>query len=360
VPVPGKHIGLGEMLRAGGARIWSTTASTTNPDSVSEKDRDYFLERGFSDRARSLDASETVRAMCEAGTTFVDLTHLPEAEVDQVAGVTLRTLARLGLGDGARVALPVSAAADRSLGGLWVDHETNTSGKLVLDSTRNHQTSVAGLFAVGECAAQYDGAECLPGNALLSSVFGGQVASRSIANYVQGLSRSAWDLPPSLFEKEEAKERDRLRAITGRQGEPELNPFALRRELGAVLSHSAFVDRSETSLAEVSTALDDLRERCGQAVVSDDSAYENQSLSLAATLDDVLLLCRALLLSARARRETRGVHHRSDASEAQPARHSLVRSGGDEPELVDAFDCGLGDDRRTVTNEVERGAREAT
>lgn len=62
--------------------------------------------------------------------------------------------------------IPVSPGIHYFMGGIWVDE--------------NHQTNIKNLYAAGECACQYHGANRLGGNSLLGAVYGGCVAAESV------------------------------------------------------------------------------------------------------------------------------------------------------------------------------------
>ena len=67
--------------------------------------------------------------------------------------------------DPAEVPIEVSTGIHFFMGGIWVDNR--------------HQTNFAHLYAAGECACIYHGANRLGGNSLLGAVWGGQVAAKS-------------------------------------------------------------------------------------------------------------------------------------------------------------------------------------
>ena len=49
------------------------------------------------------------------------------------------------------------------MGGVYVDER--------------HRTTIPGLYATGECACQYHGANRLGGNSMLGALYGGRVAA---------------------------------------------------------------------------------------------------------------------------------------------------------------------------------------
>ena len=167
-----KSFALSDLLRSSGARLFQ---APSDKDSRPGEDRVYFLERDYGGRESELSQPQVSRAMLRAGRVFLDAEHLDAETTRGRFGALLSTLVRLAPEMKLDAPVPLVPAADLSLGGLWVDHEANASGELVMKSPRNHSTNVPGLYAVGECAHQYKGAGVLTGNALLLCVFGGRV-----------------------------------------------------------------------------------------------------------------------------------------------------------------------------------------
>ncbi len=62
--------------------------------------------------------------------------------------------------------IPVSPGIHYFMGGIRVDE--------------NHRTNIKNLYAAGECACQYHGANRLGGNSLLGAIYGGRVAAESV------------------------------------------------------------------------------------------------------------------------------------------------------------------------------------
>jgi succinate dehydrogenase / fumarate reductase flavoprotein subunit len=62
--------------------------------------------------------------------------------------------------------IPVYPSVHFFMGGLYVNY--------------NHKTSIDNLYAVGESASMYHGANRLGGNSLLSAIYSGKVAAESI------------------------------------------------------------------------------------------------------------------------------------------------------------------------------------
>ncbi len=62
--------------------------------------------------------------------------------------------------------IPVSPGIHYFMGGIWVDE--------------HHRTNIKNLYAAGECACQYHGANRLGGNSLLGAIYGGRVAAECV------------------------------------------------------------------------------------------------------------------------------------------------------------------------------------
>src|SRR5258705_8411263 len=101
-----------------------------------------------------------------------------------------------------------SPAVHYSWGGFWVDFEKAPNGSFVAGSPRNKATSIPGLYANGEVDYQYHGANRLGANSLLSCIYAGMVTGPAMATFRQALAGSSFDLPSSVFEKAEKRERD--------------------------------------------------------------------------------------------------------------------------------------------------------
>ena len=87
---------------------------------------------------------------------------------------------------------------------------------------------------------------------------------------------------------------------------------AIRRDLQVNMDDKAGVYRTETLLKEMEVELASLRERYARVWVQDTSRRYNTDLLEAVELGFLLDLAEALVVSARARTESRGGHFRED------------------------------------------------
>jgi succinate dehydrogenase / fumarate reductase flavoprotein subunit len=87
---------------------------------------------------------------------------------------------------------------------------------------------------------------------------------------------------------------------------------ALKKELQTVMQNSFGVFRTAEHMESGIKKLEDLRERIGQAHLSDKSAVFNTARMEALELDNLLEVAEATAISANTRTESRGAHARDD------------------------------------------------
>lgn len=184
--------------------------------------------------------------------------------------------------------VPISPSVHFFMGGLAVNNE--------------HETNIENLYAAGECASIYHGANRLGGNSLLAAIYSG----RRIAASVSG--KDAAGMPdPSKVDFDRYAE-DEMRKIKESVGSESRFPVkyirdviadTMRRDLGIVRDESSL----EKGLESIDYYLDS-----ASKIIYDSSVdlYYNYSL------EGILTLARAVLVSAKSRKESRGAHIRSD------------------------------------------------
>ena len=232
------------------------------------------LARLTRDRLAQLVYEETTASQSPGRSVFMDTEALPE-----------------------EVAKSLSLLPSRWWEGEKVFHVTPTAhfcmGGVV--AKPDGETSLSGLFAVGEAVAGVHGANRLGGNALaeifgMGSWVGETVAQRAMETGI-----------PSGFRNASEAERSRLEAAYAAEG---VSVKGLIHELKQMMWRKAGVIRQKTDLQE---ALDQLRNPVRQARVSDPGdlirllAFRNMRCA-------AQLVCRAAL----ERTESRGSHFRSD------------------------------------------------
>ena len=182
---------------------------------------------------------------------LLDISHLDRDLILERLPRMYRQFLDLSMLDISTTPMEVAPTAHYSMGGVRVDGET-------------HATDVAGLFAVGECAAGVHGANRLGGNSLaeclvFGRIVGAEAAQQSAELDVQVRDRAAID-----------EAREEVDAMLARRGDEFARP--LQRALRDLMSEHCGVVRSEEELWRGLRALDELRERTRALEVRPDIA----------------------------------------------------------------------------------------
>jgi succinate dehydrogenase / fumarate reductase flavoprotein subunit len=172
-----------------------------------------------------------------------------------------------------------------------------------------HATDVAGLYAVGECAAGVHGANRLGGNSLAECLVFGRIVGAEAARW-------SADLDVQVRDREAIDgAREEVDAMLAGRGDEFARP--LQRALRDLMSEHCGVVRSEDGLRTGLERLAEIRERSAALEVRPDIAGF-ADLAHAFDLHGSLLAARATLESALERRETRGAHNRVDFPQQDP------------------------------------------
>ena len=185
--------------------------------------------------------------------------------------------------------MEVAPTAHYSMGGISVDADT-------------HGTGIEGLFAAGEVTGGLHGANRLGGNSLAEILIFGKRAGhhatqRSLTLDVHHRSRKVIQ-----------KAHDKIDGFL-KNGSEVARP--LQRELRNIMWEHCGVVRSEEKLKTGLNLVNQLKDSLALLDVRPDSeGYED--LMLAFDLEGALMAAEATMLGARARKESRGAHQRSD------------------------------------------------
>ena len=163
------------------------------------------------------------------------------------------------------------------------------------------ETSVEALLACGEVAGGAHGANRLQGNSLSEAVVAGSEAGRTAAIIARS-SRSR------VSEKAVSETAQRLRDALRRQSGTPVREIL--RALQSTMTAKAALVRDQQGLQEARAAIDELRHEIPRAM-----AIAPRDRSLLCTLPQLLDTAECIVLSALARRESRGAHYRCDHPE---------------------------------------------
>jgi succinate dehydrogenase / fumarate reductase flavoprotein subunit len=205
------------------------------------------------------------------------------------------------------------------MGGLWVDYEKDAhTGGIVLDSPRNQQTNVPGLWVIGEADYQFHGANRLGANSLLSCIFSGLITGPAVRAWLGNLpGGGVAKTPRSVFEGEITHHNERFNALIRKQGTE--NPYLLHRELGELMTRNCTVVRNNADLRQTLSSLEQLTTRYQRVALADRGMWTNQNLSFTRALGDMLLLARVIAEGALRRDECRGAHYKPECAIPAPA-----------------------------------------
>ncbi|MCR5291995.1 MAG: FAD-binding protein [Eubacterium sp.] len=162
----------------------------------------------------------------------------------------------------------------------------------------NHETNIRSLYAIGECASMYHGANRLGGNSLLSAIYSGMVAADDISEN----PKPKEDIDFSL-EIEEEKEKLKQRMET----KSKFPVMYIRDMLAETMNKSMGIVRTEAELDKGLSKID------YYLSIAEKLRYDNSVLAyFNYSLVGIINIAKASVSSAKARKESRGAHYRSD------------------------------------------------
>lgn len=226
---------------------------------------------------------------------YLDMSHLDAEFVRQRFPGIAAVCSKFGI-DIACDRIPVRPGAHYMIGGVIVDKEG--------------RTSLPGLWAAGEVTSTgLHGANRLASNSLLEGLVFGNLAGR-------GASRVAMEIPDSF------QALPLINEPVAKFTEP-LDLSDIRNSLKSLMWHAAGVERDEERLLEAAESIDHWRHYVLERQFDSAEGWELQNM-----LSTSLLIIEA----ATARRESRGVHFRTDFREMDPenwTRHICYRRPAD-------------------------------
>jgi len=257
------------------------------------------------------------------GKDFVhlDLTHLgPERIREKLSDISSFVRIYLGL-DTTKDLVPVAPTCHYMMGGI----PTDLNGQVLNPESRPFH----GLYAAGECACvSVHGANRLGCNSLLDLVVFGRRAGKKILEDLPHLEGS------SLQENTLEKSVSKVQAIKSRKkGE---KAWAVREKIQELMTEACSVFRSGDGLAEALDAIGELKETYENIAIDNPGLRFNTDLLEALELGSLLHLAEAILVSAKAREESRGAHFREDFPERDDEKwlkHTLVQKTEKGPRL---------------------------
>lgn len=297
---------MSESARGDGGRIW--TYKDGKPW--------YFLEEMYPAYGNLVPrdiASRAIYKVCvEMGLgvdgknqVYLDLSHLPADYLEERLGGIIEIYEKFHGDDPKKVPMKIFPGVHYFMGGVHVDWQ--------------HQTSIPGLFAAGECDYMYHGANRLGANSLLSALYSGTVCGPAAADYVEGLSKLASEVKDGVFEAYRKKEEDYDVYVKSMHGTE--NPYALHREMGELMTANVTVVRNNKDLAATDQELQTFMERWKNINMVDNGYYSNQAVMFTKQLKNMMELARVITLGALNRNESRGSHYKPEFPDRNDAEY---------------------------------------
>ena len=324
---------MSESLRNDG-RIWvpknledakALQAGTKNGWDIPEEERDYYLERrypAFGNLVPRDVASRAAKERCDKGygvnntglAVFLDFSEsIQRLGIDvirqrygnlfdmyeEITDVNPGEFVRSEGGFDYYKPMMIFPAIHYTMGGIWVDYEL--------------QTTIPGLFAIGECNFSDHGANRLGASALMQGLADGYfVLPYTIQNYLADQEiwpRLSTDLPEfDEAEKAVNAEQDRILNIKGKR-----SVDSIHKELGHIMWEHVGMGRTKEGLEEGLKLLKNIRKEFDTNLfVPGTKEGLNIELDKAIHLRDFILMGELIAYDALHREESCGGHFREE------------------------------------------------
>ncbi|WIM06480.1 MAG: succinate dehydrogenase flavoprotein subunit [Candidatus Nitricoxidivorans perseverans] len=235
---------------------------------------------------------------------LLDITALPpETVMKRLPGIREIALQFAGV-DPLRDPIPVVPTAHYQMGGI----PTNFRGEAIAPREGLPAVVIRGFYAAGECAcASVHGANRLGTNSLLDLLVFGKSAGESMAEFIRYVPKAFKPLPKAEIEKSRARvARIDAQRDGARVGE---TLTALQR----AMQHHCGVFRFGGLLRQGVERIAEIEAQVRQTAIADRSKVFNTARIEALELENLIEVAKATMVSAEARRESRGAHVRDDA-----------------------------------------------
>ncbi len=234
---------------------------------------------------------------------LLDITHLPpETIMKRLPGIREIAIQFAGV-DPINEPIPVVPTVHYQMGGI----PTNYKGQVVVPKGENLEVPVVGFYAAGECAcASVHGANRLGTNSLLDLLVFGKASGETVIEDIQSGNLRLKPLPKDAADLSLAR-INRLNTATS--GEPVADVLL---DMQRTMQKHAGVFRFANLLKEGVERILQVEERVKHTFINDKSMVWNTARIEALELENMIEVAKATMVSAEARKESRGAHVRDD------------------------------------------------
>ena len=313
---------MSESLRNDG-RIWvpksmddvlALRAGTKKPSDIAEEDRDYYLERrypAFGNLVPRDVASRAAKERCDAGygvnntglAVFLDfktaIERLGEDVIRARYGNLFQMYEKITDVNPYKEPMMIYPAIHYTMGGIWVDY--------------NLQTTVPGLYAIGEANFSDHGGNRLGASALMQGLADGYfILPYTIGDYLAGkFKEPKTDINAPEFAEAEKAVTDKIEKLFAVKGKRSVDSF--HKELGLIMWDNVGMARNEAGLKEAIEKIKALKAEFWKNVyVAGDNDQFNQELEKALRLIDFFEIGELMAYDALNRNESCGGHFREE------------------------------------------------
>ncbi|WP_291404170.1 fumarate reductase/succinate dehydrogenase flavoprotein subunit [Daejeonella sp.] len=326
IPVTGDHQSkltlMSESLRNDG-RVWAPKTKELaeklrkgeiKVTDLKEDDRDYFLERKYPAFGNlvprdvaSRNAKEIVDEGRGVGTSGIavyldfaeSIARLGEDAVRAKYGNLFDMYQQITDENPYKQPMRIYPAVHYTMGGLWVDY--------------NLQTTVKGLYALGEANFSDHGANRLGASALMQGLADGYfVIPYTVGDYLATVAPKPVDTSHPAFEETKKVVVERINKLLSLKGNKTVSEY--HRELGHIMWEYCGMARTEEGLKKAKGLIQELKSDFWKnAIVTGVNEEFNQNLENAGRVADFLELGELMIDDALDRKESCGGHFRLES-----------------------------------------------
>lgn len=318
IPVSGEYQSkltlMSESLRNDG-RIWvpKKEGDTRRPQDIPESERDYYLEERYPSFGNLVPrdiASRAAKQVCDEGRgvgpgglgVYLDFSdaikRLGRQKIAERYGNLFDMYKQITGEDPYETPMRIYPAPHYTMGGLWVDY--------------NLQSTIPGLFVIGEANFSDHGANRLGASALMQGLADGYfILPYTIANFLAQVKPGGISIDRPEFAEVEAEVHQRVHRLMNARGKRTVDSF--HRELGKLMWDKCGMARNAAGLREALQRIPEIRAEFWENVnVPGEASDLNQALEKAGRVADFLELAELMCLDALHREESCGGHFREE------------------------------------------------